>query len=242
MDKLRQKYLESKIQSKTKRIARNNEKIIKKTKTNWTIATQYDDIPQAMDNYSHKFPSNGKCRCKDYCRASGDYNEICDNADFNTECTIWNCNPGEKNCGNRDIQKGINKCLSVKKTDKKGLGLFTTENISFKTKIICYIGRVVQTDNTNNSKNYCMQINAKISIDAYEYSNFACFANDSCNPNMKTELWDVCGVPYLVFVALENIKQKQELTIDYNGDCYGLRTFDKSHFDCDAIKYCKYHD
>ena len=63
---------------------------------------------------------------------------------------------------------------------------------------------------------YHMALDRKRIIDAGRKGNLARFMNHSCQPNCKTEKWNVAGDTRVGLFALRDIKAGEELTFHYN--------------------------
>ena len=142
-------------------------------------------IPPAKPRKNEDY---GFCKCKSI-------NQNCEQCDnkitFEMECNKNNCSVGSSLCKNRELQNKQWKNVNVKKTNKKGYGLFTTNNIEKNKFIIEYIGEIIdknecnkrlQNDYKNDINFYIMNI-GKYYIDPTKKGNDARFINHSCNPN-----------------------------------------------------------
>ena len=189
-------------------------------------ARSYHDIES-----SYLFPCTPSkyncCKCKHKGLHCGQ-NEGCINRISATECTSANCSVGQILCKNRDIQKRKWKATVVKKTEKKGMGLFAGECISESNYIIDYVGEIIgeqecykRLNNDSSNKMYMLAMNHDHIIDASNKGNKARFINHSCNPNAKVVKWLVNQMEVAVITATRNIMFNEEITFNYNATMYG---------------------
>jgi len=68
-----------------------------------------------------------------------------------------------------------------------------------------------------------MKLTQNSVIDAYRKGNIARFANHSCSPNCGFEKWTVDGLQRMCMFSLRPIKAGEELTYDYNFQCFNLQ-------------------
>ena len=136
-------------------------------------------------------------------------------------------------CGNRVVQKGISLKLEVFRTDKKGFGMKTLEDIPSRTFVSEYIGEIIGEREANRRRqarieanlkeNYIFSIkeqtvsNLKITvIDASQKGNLSRFINHSCTPNLDIVLvrYDT-PLPRLALFANRDINKNEELSYSY---------------------------
>ena len=112
------------------------------------------------------------------------------------------------------------KLYKIKKSniDRRGRGLYATNDIKEGTKIINYIGKIISKKETekntkfNNEKDiYLFNLNSRYDLDGDFKFNTARLINHSCDPNCEVE-----GVGLKLWIsAIKNIKKGEELTYDY---------------------------
>ncbi|KAG1683065.1 Histone-lysine N-methyltransferase SETD2 [Nymphon striatum] len=117
------------------------------------------------------------------------------------------------------------------KTEMKGFGLKTLEDISSEQFIIEYVGEVLNHKEFNQrvkqySKEKCehyyfMSLRADEILDATYAGNVSRFINHSCSPNVETQKWTVNGELRIGFFSKRNIFKGEELTFDYQFQRYG---------------------
>ena len=93
-----------------------------------------------------------------------------------------------------------------------------------------YVGEVFSTESdiglkrmekyNQSNVSYLMKSTANEVIDATFYGNLARFINHSCEPNWETQKWNVLGEIWVGIFALRDIKENEELTFDYQFDCF----------------------
>ena len=112
------------------------------------------------------------------------------------------------------------KLYRIKKSniDKKGRGLYATEDIKKGTKIIDYIGKLItkkQTEESNKYDNgkpiYLFTVNKRYDLDGDFSWNTARLINHSCDNNCD---YDGRGLKLWV-KTIRDIKKGEELTCDY---------------------------
>ncbi|XP_074333584.1 putative inactive histone-lysine N-methyltransferase SUVR2 [Apium graveolens] len=183
---------------------------------------------------------------------------------FIKECW-WKCGCS-KNCGNRVVQRGIDRKLQVFMTaEGKGWGLRTLESLP-KGAFVCeYVGevitnselcdRVLQSGSTGSHK-YSVLLDANWStktvlkdeeslcLDASYYGNVARFINHRCMDSNLIEIPVELETPdrhyyHLAFFTTREVKALEELTWDY-----GIDFADPQHpistFEClCGSKFCR---
>ncbi|XP_005383802.1 PREDICTED: histone-lysine N-methyltransferase SETMAR [Chinchilla lanigera] len=148
------------------------------------------------------------------------------------ECNVM-CQCGD-HCRNRVVQRGLQFCLQVFKTDKKGWGLRTLELIP-KGKFVCeYAGEVLGFSEvqrrinlqTTYDSNYVIAIREHIYngqimetfVDPTYIGNIGRFLNHSCEPNLlMIPVRIYSTVPKLALFAAKDILPGEELSYDYSG-------------------------
>ena len=112
------------------------------------------------------------------------------------------------------------KLYRIKKSniDRKGRGLYATQDIKEGTRIIDYVGKIISNKEVernpkfDNSKDiYLFDLNKRFSLDGDYKWNTARLINHSCNPNCE-----VTGQGLKLWIsAIRNIKKGEELSYDY---------------------------
>uniref|UniRef100_A0A7I4BUC1 Uncharacterized protein n=1 Tax=Physcomitrium patens TaxID=3218 RepID=A0A7I4BUC1_PHYPA len=151
--------------------------------------------------------------------------EDCLNRILNVECLPQQCPCGPL-CTNQQFQKRTYANVELFRCGKKGHGLRALENIPRGTFIIEYVGEVLdmpsfearQKEYSMNSQKhfYFMTLSANEIIDACNKGNLGRFINHSCEPNCQTEKWMVDGEVCIGLFAIRDIKEREEVTFDYN--------------------------
>ncbi|CAF1056695.1 unnamed protein product, partial [Didymodactylos carnosus] len=214
------------IEKKTKKIF-NYKKILKNSYSDPTIRQNL------LTSYTSE--TSPVCECKS---PSNCADEHCLNRMIFTECTPQSC-PCGLACTNQKIRKyEWFKHLEVYDTKKYDLGLRTTTDIPKGTFLCEYVGEIITNDeflNRMNSKylndqhHYTMKLSQNLVIDAYRMGNVARFANHSCQPNCEFQKWTVDGLQRMCMFTLKNIKKHEELTYDYNFQCFNENNQQKCH-------------
>jgi len=112
------------------------------------------------------------------------------------------------------------KLYKIKKSDidKKGRGLYATQDIKEGTRIIDYIGKIISKKQTEESQKfdnakaiYLFNLNKRYDMDGDFSWNTARLINHSCSNNC-----DYNGTGLKLWVtAIKDIKKNEEITADY---------------------------
>ena len=137
-------------------------------------------------------------------------------------------------CSNQKIRKGQwFKNLEVFNTSKYGQGLRTTATVPKGTFLCEYIGEIITEEKffdrmsniySKDEHHYTMKLTQNLVIDAYRMGNIARFANHSCLPNCEFQKWTVDGLPRMCMFSLRAIRPGEELTYDYNFQCFNTQS------------------
>lgn len=76
---------------------------------------------------------------------------------------------------------------------------------------------------SKDEHHYTMKLTQNLVIDAYRMGSVARFANHSCAPNCEFQKWTVDGLQRMCMFSLRTIKSGEELTYDYNFECFNLQ-------------------
>ena len=181
------------------------------------------------------------------CNADDRCAENCPNRAMFVECSA-RCAHGAT-CQNQRIKRRQWAHTSVKMTADRGGGLFASEPIVAGRLIIEYVGEIIDgaecakrlDANKFHGKTdfYMFQLSKDCVIDAGPMGSDARFANHSCDPNAKTELWHVGAQRRVGLFALRNIAAGEEITYDYH--CQGFWSQgDEQQCKCNAFN-CRRH-
>ena len=110
------------------------------------------------------------------------------------------------------------KLYKIKKSNIDNKGLYASQDIKDRSKIIEYKGKIVtkkkveeDTKFDNDKAIYLFNLNKKYDLDGDFKFNTARLINHSCNPNCE-----VAGTGLKVWVyAIRDIKEGEELSYDY---------------------------
>ena len=154
----------------------------------------------------------------------------CINRATKVECAAGtgNCKDG---CQNQRFQRKQYANVSVIKTEKKGFGLRTDEELQANDFIFEYIGEVIneptfrrrmlQYDDEGIKHFYFMSLTKSEFVDATKRGNLGRFCNHSCNPNCYVDKWVVGDKLRMGIFALRKVRAGEELVFNYNVDRYG---------------------
>ncbi|EDV26870.1 uncharacterized protein TRIADDRAFT_54228 [Trichoplax adhaerens] len=136
-----------------------------------------------------------------------------------------------KFCTNRRFQMAEYPKVEVFKTEKKGFGLRTLEDLEDNQFVLEYCGEVIDLREFERRKRdyakkkikhyYFMTLSPNEIIDASRKGTFSRFINHSCDPNCVTQKWTVNGMLRIGFFTLRKIPANTELTFDYQFERYG---------------------
>ncbi|KAJ7083652.1 hypothetical protein B0H15DRAFT_784784 [Mycena belliarum] len=150
------------------------------------------------------------------------------------ECNAM-CACDDDECKNRVVQHGRKVSVSIKKTPKKGWGVFATKRIAKGSFIGVYSGEFLKDDvcerrglvYDKSGRTYLLDIDfyhlgeTKYVVDAYHAGNFTRFLNNSCNPNCQVV---PCYInepdiekPLMTLFAKRDIAVAEELCFSYQG-------------------------
>lgn len=111
--------------------------------------------------------------------------------------------------------------LTVDVAQTKGYGAFALEPISKGLLVREYVGELIDEEEKRvraslGPSKYQMAYGRSKYIDARRVGNVSRYINHSCAPNCRAEEWTVGGVYRIGIVAIKNIKQGEEVTINYS--------------------------
>ncbi|KAJ7347909.1 hypothetical protein DFH08DRAFT_866884 [Mycena albidolilacea] len=150
---------------------------------------------------------------------------------------IFECNercPCPSDCCNRVAQRPRQIGIQIFKTEKCGWGVRATVEIRKRSILGIYTGMVIRRQDVGNLvvKTYTFDLDGmedpdeeppenSYSVDAFGCGNWTRFINHSCEPNLKVipAVYDTMpedNIPYLAFVATQDISAYSELSFDYN--------------------------
>ncbi|XP_046990653.1 uncharacterized protein LOC124595805 isoform X2 [Schistocerca americana] len=140
------------------------------------------------------------------------------------------CAMGDR-CTNKRFQRHEYARCDVFKTEKKGFGLRTLDDLSGGAFIMEYVGEVLDPKEfrrrakdyakEKNRHYYFMALKSDSIIDATVKGNVSRFINHSCEPNAETQKWTVNGELRIGFFSKRNISAGEEITFDYQFQRYG---------------------
>ncbi|EEH46783.2 uncharacterized protein PADG_02881 [Paracoccidioides brasiliensis Pb18] len=156
---------------------------------------------------------------------------------FRKRAMIYECSPlctCLPSCLNRVVQKGRTVKLEIFRTDNRGFGLRSPENIQAGQYIDRYLGEVItrkeadarEAATPKNSASYLFQLDFFISaeencyiVDGRKYGSITRFMNHSCRPNCRmfpvSQYEAERNIFDMAFFAIKNIPAGTELTFDY---------------------------
>ncbi|KAL4077105.1 hypothetical protein V8B97DRAFT_2080137 [Scleroderma yunnanense] len=149
------------------------------------------------------------------------------------ECNKY-CSCG-RTCPNRVVQKSRDIGIEIFDTKRCGWGARTLTAVPKGKVMGTYTGRLIRREDIDTLPNphlgYLFDLDCtevkddenlgdKYTVDSYTCGNWTRFVNHSCDPNMAvfSVVYDtipIVNMPYVSFVACEDIPAHTELTIDY---------------------------
>ncbi|CAF0962547.1 unnamed protein product [Adineta ricciae] len=164
--------------------------------------------------------------------------EHCLNRMLKYECHPHVCAAGDK-CKNQRFQKRNYPAQQVFWTAGRGWGLRALVPIKEGEFVNEYLGELITYEETerrvklarkNNVKDfYFLVLDKDRVIDAGPRGNLSRFANHSCDPNLRTEKWNISGDLRVGLFAIRAIEAGEELTFEYGVE---------SEFRGDTIFHC----
>ncbi|KAJ6555188.1 hypothetical protein DFH09DRAFT_924133, partial [Mycena vulgaris] len=155
--------------------------------------------------------------------------------DFGVNSEVVECNSlcaCSSDCANRIAQRPRRIAIQIFKTGKRGWGVRAAVDIEKGAMVGIYTGRRQEVETLPSFRvSYCFDLDAledstktpknSYSVDAFACGNWTRFINHCCEPNLKIipVMYDNApkdNLPYLAFVATQNISAHSELTFDYN--------------------------
>ncbi|EJD73642.1 hypothetical protein LOAG_18944 [Loa loa] len=147
------------------------------------------------------------------------------------ECYGCRCS---SDCPTKVIQNGRRYKVAIVRTETRGWGVFTLEDIPSNVFVMEYIGEVltITEGDSRRDSTYQFELNGyseiKYLIDAKYYGNEAAFVNHSCDPNLvavrvRVERFDQSFHRIGLF-SMCRISRGQELTLNYFGEKWGPET------------------
>lgn len=129
----------------------------------------------------------------------------------------------------KEISKAAHPPVEIQPIDPEvGFGVFATKKIAPCTFVGEYTGVIQQKDpKLLKEKKYCLRYTIwegkkNYCIDAEHKGNFTRFLNHSSRPNLGLQSLYWRGIPRMVFIALREIREGDQLTFDY-GHLYWKR-------------------
>lgn len=146
------------------------------------------------------------------------------------ECHAQVC-PAKEACQNQRFQKRQYPELVPYRTESRGWGLKTLEDIKKGQFVNEYVGdlideeeckrRIEQAHSDNVTNFYMLTVDKNRIIDAGPKGNYSRFMNHSCEPNVETQKWTVNGDIRVGLFAIADVPAGSELTFNYNLECLG---------------------
>lgn len=132
------------------------------------------------------------------------------------ECDPSRCEAGDK-CQNRRFKKREYAKVIPFKTESRGWGLKSLQDIKKGQFVIEYVGelideaecetRIKNMIDNKESNFYFLTIDRETIIDAGPKGNMARFMNHSCSPNCETQKWVVNGNTRVGLFAIQDIPE-----------------------------------
>ena len=117
------------------------------------------------------------------------------------------------------MSKTVNSLVKVKRTST-GLGLVAIVAIPRRTKIIQYVGPIMNVEESEKKAGmYQFEINSEKFIDGSSRSNIARYANHACRPNSQAYVYENDEI---WIEAEKNIKPGEQITINYGKTYFDL--------------------
>ncbi|XP_059398700.1 histone-lysine N-methyltransferase EHMT1-like isoform X7 [Carassius carassius] len=145
----------------------------------------------------------------------------------NHACSCW------RTCKNRVVQNGLRIRLQLFRTQMKGWGVKTLQDIPQGTFVCEYVGEIISDPEADVRENdsYLFSLDSKVGdmycVDARFYGNISRFINHHCEPNLFpcrvfTSHQDL-RFPRIAFFACKNISAGDELGFDYGDHFWDVK-------------------
>ncbi len=115
----------------------------------------------------------------------------------------------------------MSECLIIKESAINRLGCFTSKFIpkdhliaEYEGEIITAVEAVRREEDLKRKGIYTFWLNDEHAIDGYDKGNHTKYLNHSCDPSCIYKIAD----SKILFYAARDIRQEEELTIDYDYD------------------------
>ncbi|XP_036384462.1 histone-lysine N-methyltransferase NSD3-like isoform X1 [Megalops cyprinoides] len=171
-----------------------------------------------------------RCNCKPTDENPCSLDSQCLNRMLQYECHPQVCPAGDR-CHNQCFSKRLYPETEVIKTEGRGWGLKTKQDLKKGDFVTEYVGELIDSEecrqrikraHENRVTNfYMLTLTKDRVIDAGPKGNFSRFMNHSCSPNCETQKWTVNGDVRIGLFAVCDIEAETELTFNYNLDCLG---------------------
>lgn len=123
----------------------------------------------------------------------------------------------------REIELGVHPLISIRKIDEEiGSGVFAAQRIAPCSYVGEYTGIIQQRKPKELKKEYyCLRLTTwdmgkqNFCINAAPRGNFTRFINHSSKPNIALHSVYWKGLPRMIFIALQEIREGTQLTFDY---------------------------
>ncbi|KAJ8286320.1 hypothetical protein GJAV_G00037110 [Gymnothorax javanicus] len=171
-----------------------------------------------------------RCNCKTSDEIPCGQDSSCLNRMLQYECHPEVCPAGDR-CHNQCFSRRLGPATEVFRTDGRGWGLKTKQNIRKGDFVMEYVGELIDAEECRQrikrlhesrvTNFYMLTLTKDRVIDAGPKGNFSRFMNHSCSPNCETQKWTVNGDVRIGLFAICDIKAGTELTFNYNLDCLG---------------------
>ncbi|XP_026798387.1 histone-lysine N-methyltransferase NSD3 isoform X2 [Pangasianodon hypophthalmus] len=171
-----------------------------------------------------------RCNCKPSDERPCAQESECVNRALQYECHPQVCAAAER-CLNQSFNKRQYPKMEVIKTETRGWGLKTKQDLKKGDFVMEYVGELIDLEecrqrishaNKNHVTNfYMLTLTKDRVIDAGPKGNLSRFMNHSCSPNCETQKWTVNGDVRIGLFTLCDIAADTELTFNYNLDCLG---------------------
>ncbi|XP_055686926.1 histone-lysine N-methyltransferase NSD2-like [Lutzomyia longipalpis] len=163
-----------------------------------------------------------QCSCKnlmelDKCGAQSS----CMNRYLQIECSDEICASGRE-CQNRRFTRCEYPATEIIRTQSRGWGLVTSEELHEGDFVIEYVGEILNSQQveqrikhkqeTRNNVYYFLTLTNNLTIDAEHKGNVSRFINHSCDPNCMAQTWTVKGATRVGIFAIKDIPKGTELT------------------------------
>ena len=185
----------------------------------FTLISENRDVRRNLGFARQASDLHSNCNCRQRCGPDSGCVNWCMRVECADECKFGDC--GNKRVKNREWCR-----VYIAAAGEKGIGLYFAHPVKAGQLVVEYCGEVIGQSTFETRKEeyekkgfehyYFMHVKANQYIDATMYGSIARFANHSCNPNCKVEMWTSEGTERACIFTKRDVSAGDEVTYNYN--------------------------